>query len=72
MEKVLGNISFFGAILVVFIGVLMIIVKASPSMENEATAAIMGKVMMIILVVSGSSTFLYILRTGMGKGKQDN
>lgn len=69
MEKILGNISFFGAILVVFIGILMIIIKANPSEENEMTALIMEKVMMIILVISGITTLIYVMKNGLGKGK---
>lgn len=71
MEKILGNISFFGAITIVFIGILIIVVKASPSEESGATAVMMEKIMMIILVISGLSTLIYVLKSGMGKGKPD-
>ncbi len=71
MEKILGNISFFGAITIVFIGILTIIVKANPTEQSAASAHTMTEIMMIVLAISGISTLAYILKSGMGKGKPD-
>ncbi len=72
MERVLGNISFFGAIIIVFIGILIIIVKASPSSpQSEETALMMEHIMMVILAVSGVSTLIYVIKSRLGKGEPD-
>lgn len=71
MEKILGNISFFGAITIVFIGILTIIVKANPSSQSAASAETMEEIMMVVLAISGMSTLAYVLISGMGKGKPD-
>ena len=57
MEKILGNISFFGAISIVFIGVLTIIVRANPTEQSVASAKTMEEIMLVILAISGITTF---------------
>lgn len=71
MEKILGNISFFGAITIVFIGILTIVVKSNPAQAAGTSVQTMEEIMMVVLAISGSTTFAYVLKSGMGKGKPD-
>jgi hypothetical protein len=71
MEKILGNISFFGAISIVFIGVLTIVVRGNPTEQSLESAKTMEEIMLVILAISGMTTLGYILKSGAGKGTPD-
>ena len=67
MQKILGSISFVGAISLMFLGVLIVIVRASPSEEGNAVIIVMEQVMKFIIIIAGLSVLIFTIKFGHGK-----
>ncbi len=67
MQKTLGSISFIGAISLMTLGILIVIVRASPSEEGDAVIIIMEQIMKFIIVIAGLSVLVFTIKFGHGK-----
>ena len=67
MEKVLGTVSFVGGIIIVFLGVGMVLMEGATEEKSE----VLKTTLMTLLFITGTTTMLYVTKTGLGKGKPD-
>ena len=65
MEKTLGTISFVGGIIIIFLGLGMVLMEGSGKEKSET----LEMTLMALLFVTGSTTMLYVWKSGLGKGK---
>lgn len=65
MEKVLGQISFIGGIIIVFLGLGMVLMEGSGNEKSETLEI----TLMTLLFITGTTTMLYVWKSGLGKGK---